>query len=416
MQTQQLLQLRKQRGYEIAKKGKIVMQGKDWIVPSQTSNKKYKVTFYLDKKVCTCPDYTERRMTCKHIFAVEITVAKEIDAHGRVTITQTKKVTYPQDWVNYDKAQTQQKELFMKLLSDLCKSIPEEPKQISKGRPKMPMQDMVFSSALKVFTTFSLRRFMTDIKAAKELGYVERVPHFSLVSKYMEKQELTPTLQELIVQSAIPLKSVESQFAIDSSGFRTTRFSDYCKDVHNTEQKHQWIKAHICCGVKTNIVTAVEIGLTGQWKDNDHPHFIPLAEKTHDSGFNIQEMSADKAYNSKDNYNAINELGGVAYIPFKINTSPWGNSHSKGTRAKIWRRTFNFFIYNRDEFMEHYHKRSNVETTFFMIKAKFTDLVRSKTPTAQTNEVLLKVLCHNITVVIQEMFELGIEPDFLGGN
>jgi hypothetical protein len=25
---------------------------------------------------------------------------------------------------------------------------------------------------------------------------------------------------------------------------------------------------------------------------------------------------------------------------------------------------------------------------------------------------LLKVLCHNICVVIQEMFELGIEPDF----
>ena len=31
---------------------------------------------------------------------------------------------------------------------------------------------------------------------------------------------------------------------------------------------------------------------------------------------------------------------------------------------------------------------------------------------AQVNEVLLKVLCHNICVVIHEMFELGIEPNF----
>jgi hypothetical protein len=38
--------------------------------------------------------------------------------------------------------------------------------------------------------------------------------------------------------------------------------------------------------------------------------------------------------------------------------------------------------------------------------------VRSKTGTAQTNEALLKVLCHNICVVIQSVYELGIEPSF----
>ncbi len=67
---------------------------------------------------------------------------------------------------------------------------------------------------------------------------------------------------------------------------------------------------------------------------------------------------------------------------------------------------FNYFVYQREEFLEHYHLRSNIETTNFMIKAKFTDLVRSKDKTAQVNEVLLKVLCHNIVVLIQSMLEL----------
>ncbi|MGA3198326.1 MAG: hypothetical protein ABSD89_02865 [Halobacteriota archaeon] len=49
-----------------------------------------------------------------------------------------------------------------------------------------------------------------------------------------------------------------------------------------------------------------------------------------------------------------------------------------------------------------------------MIKSKFGDAVRSKTEVAQVNEVLLKVLCHNICVVIQEMFELRIGPEFFG--
>lgn len=38
----------------------------------------------------------------------------------------------------------------------------------------------------------------------------------------------------------------------------------------------------------------------------------------------------------------------------------------------------------------------------------------SKKEVAQVNEVLCKVLCDNICVVIQSMYELGIEPVFWG--
>ena len=47
-----------------------------------------------------------------------------------------------------------------------------------------------------------------------------------------------------------------------------------------------------------------------------------------------------------------------------------------------------------------------------MMKAKFGDFVRSKDNTARVNEVLLKVLCHNIVVLIQEMNELDIKANF----
>ena len=73
---------------------------------------------------------------------------------------------------------------------------------------------------------------------------------------------------------------------------------------------------------------------------------------------------------------------------------------------------WHFYNFNRECFLTHYHKRSNVETTFSMIKAKFGGSVRAKTPTAQVNEVLCKVLCHNICCLIQSIFELGLEPTF----
>jgi hypothetical protein len=47
-----------------------------------------------------------------------------------------------------------------------------------------------------------------------------------------------------------------------------------------------------------------------------------------------------------------------------------------------------------------------------MIKSKFGQRLRSKTLTAQINEALCKVLCHNLCVVIASQHELGIEADF----
>jgi transposase len=61
---------------------------------------------------------------------------------------------------------------------------------------------------------------------------------------------------------------------------------------------------------------------------------------------------------------------------------------------------------------QQYHKRSNVETTFSMIKRKFGERLRSKTDTAQINEVLCKILAHNLCCVIQSMYELNIDVDF----
>lgn len=74
---------------------------------------------------------------------------------------------------------------------------------------------------------------------------------------------------------------------------------------------------------------------------------------------------------------------------------------------------YHYFMYKHDEFKEHYHKRSNAETVFHMIKTKFLGNLRSKSKTSQINELLLKILCHNICCVIQEINELGIKGEFI---
>ena len=169
----------------------------------------------------------------------------------------------------------------------------------------------------------------------------------------------------------------------------------------------QWMKVHAICGTKTRIVTAVEVS---HGTANDSPFLPPLVARTA-QGFRVDEVSADLAYSNRKNTMAVWKADAMPYIPYKSNTSALGSK--PGTH--LWRNLFHYYNLERDAFLERYHQGSNVESAFSMMKRKFGDALRSKTQTAQFNEALLKVLCHNFCCVIQSMHESGISPDFSAG-
>ena len=70
---------------------------------------------------------------------------------------------------------------------------------------------------------------------------------------------------------------------------------------------------------------------------------------------------------------------------------------------------FPFHSFKREEFLRHYHKRSNVESTLSVVKAKSRDRLRSKAATAMVNAVPCKLLAHDLCGVIQSQCALGIE-------
>ena len=210
-------------------------------------------------------------------------------------------------------------------------------------------------------------------------------------------------MHELVTLSALPVAGLENDFSVDSTGFRTTTFNAYNGMKHGQKKEHQWVKAHLCAGVKTNIVAAVAITDSN---GGDSPQFGPLVKKTAE-GFTINEVSADMAYSSRHNLQLVANAGGKAYIPFKKNAT------GRAGGSALWSKMYHYFQLNRDDFMEHYHKRSNIEATNAAIKRKFGETLKSKNPTAQVNELLAKIIAYNLTVVIHEMYENGINPDFL---
>jgi len=396
---------REERGLQIAKTAKIAKTPVGWKVPSQSGNGSYVVSLDHGHPFCTCPDFESRQQPCKHIHAVEFTIQKETKPDGTETITQSVKMTCTQEWPAYNEAQTHEQERFVALLRDLCNGI-EQP-EYKFGRPRLPLADVVFSAAYKVYSTMSTRRFMTDLREAQAKELVVKAPSCTSNYRSLENPELTPILKTLVEQSAAPLKSVESDFAVDSSGFATSVYSRWFDHKYGKERSRQtWVKTHLICGVKTHVVASVE---ATPYESSDNRQFIPLVTKTAET-FTINEVSADKAYTDRRNLHAVQALGGTAFIPFKVNSTGKGDHHHKFDG--LWSRMWHFYNFNRETFLAHYHKRSNVETAFSMIKAKFGASVRAKTPTAQVNEVLCKVLCHNVCCLVESIYELGLEPTF----
>lgn len=399
---------REERGLVIAATQRLTQKGKVWLVPSQAGNgKKYTVCPDPDNPHCTCPDHEETGGKCKHLYAVEFTMRRDQGSDGTITETRSytftaKKVYRQPDWPAYSLAQREEKSRFTALLHDLCCGL-QNPPQPGTGRRRTPMADMTFAAVLKVYTTFSSRRFGTDLDEAAGKGYLSRKLHPVMVCSFLENPLLTPVLKGLVAESARPLSVVETDFAVDSSGFSTSRFVRWFDEKYGVQRSgRSWVKCHIACGVKTHVVTAVEI----LDKDAaDCPQFAPLVNATA-ANFKIGEVSADKAYLSAGNVETVFAHGGTPFIPFKEN--------STGGVGGLFEKMFHFYSLRRDEYMTLYHKRSNVESVFSMVKAKFRDHVRSKTDTAMVNECLCKFLAHNLCCLIRSLFELGIDPVFWG--
>jgi hypothetical protein len=240
-----------------------------------------------------------------------------------------------QNWTAYNAAQSEEKHRFVELLADLCNTVPQ-PEQVM-GRPRLPLSDMLFAAAYKVYVGFSARRFTSDLKDAQARGLIGNAAHFNSVNRYIADPELTDALKSLVTASSLPLKAAESDFAVDSSGFSTSRFVRWYNKKYGREVDNRvWVKVHLMCGVHTKIVSSVDVS---GWTVHDTNYFVPLVERTA-GNFQLGDVLADKAYLSRKNFKAVEELGGTPFVPFKKNTL-----EPKEEEEPIWAKMYYCFMY-----------------------------------------------------------------------
>jgi transposase len=380
----------------------------EYLVPSQSGKGFYRVKgigIPEREETCECQDYLDRKVPCKHIHLMRLWLREPDPTGCSTSAPPSPSRRTKRDFGLYDRAQLAQGRIGRLLLRDLSNGFPEPFKDPRlAGRKSVPLRDQAFCAVQRSYYGASLRDSHDLRQWAVEKELLEDAHSYSLVSHFLCREDITPGLHDMLVRSAIPLIGLENSCAIDSTGLRTTRFNYYRQEKYEPSRKNIWLKLHALVGVKTHAIPVLEVtaGSVG-----DSPQFPILLKRAVAGGFKFKEVYADKGYQSRTNFNTANELEILPFIPFKISQT----GQARG--SALYHKMFLFFQYHREEFDQHYGQRAQVESTFGNFKQKLSETLASRKFTSQVNEILCMGIAHNLRVLVRQMYESNILPDFL---
>ena len=384
---------REKRGLMLAAVAKIERRKGIWIVPSQTGS----VTSYLvslKQRTCTCPDFEGGTPKCKHIWAAEAVARKQREkAEGEESIAP--KLTNPKENARGHAEFPRQSEtsLFKTLLFDLCRPL------ATNGLRRIPVNEMMFAAVFKVFSALPAQRFIQEMKVAQDDKYFSRPFCLNSVLRFFYEEEMTEGLHRLIKQSSLPLGEIEANFAEDSIRAPITRLVRWF-DVRfgRTYCGSDWLLVDAMTGLQTQIVSSVNV----RGRQEDEPPL--LGSLRTGRRFVRQDRVATVSSNPlKDSVDNTEELRSAVQLVFEPTNVPG--------YAGLWDKLLILCKLNRHSLAAHFGRRNASDSVLRTIQGNFKGKVQSKTETAAKNEVLARIVCHNICCVRDAIIELGSGQD-----
>jgi len=116
----------------------------------------------------------------------------------------------------------------------------------------------------------------------------------------------------------------------------------------------------------------------------------------------LGRLCADKAYLSRKICDLVDKQGGKLYISIKKNIM---KIRSRGSKA--WRNMLIMHLRSKKLYKKRYHKRSLAETTISTVKRRFNHTLYTKKRNAQKNEIRLKVITYNLSIIARLPSQFG---------
>jgi hypothetical protein len=239
-----------------------------------------------------------------------------------------------------------------------------------------------------------LAEWLTDCPdLCKAIGLIV-VPHFTTFQKASGYILALPNAYQLLDQTlhmALQQPHV-SQAAIDSTGLEVGCTSYYFvrrrhvkgRSAYQSMIYSRYPKLTVMCDCSNHLILAVKT-TRGPCPDS---HLLIPTLQTLPTGITMDTLLADAGYDSESNHCYIREQRNIrSIIPPKAGQPTPNLPRTKYRR--LMKQQFNQALYGQ---------RSQVETVFSMIKRRWGSAVRAHGDLAQSREMWLMVLTHNLAI------------------
>ncbi|HMO85934.1 MAG TPA: transposase [Lacipirellulaceae bacterium] len=278
--------------------------------------------------------------------------------------------------------------------------------------PKKFTQHQLFAClVLKCFLKTDYRgvvAHLSDCPSLVEVLELASVPHYTTLQKAARRLLSAASARRLLdatVREQLGRKRRVRRSAIDSTGLEATAASGYfvrrrtrVGTPWKTVLYHRFPKLGVVCDVQTHFILAAQ---EGQGPRPDIADFQPLVAAAL-RRVGLDRLVADAGYDSEPNHVFARRSCGVrSIIPPKH-----GRPTTKPARGRYRRLMQTRF----DE--EAYRDRVQVETVISMVKRRLEPCVRGRTVWTQRYELRLKVLTHNVMILLrfQLFYRAGRTP------
>ncbi len=192
---------------------------------------------------------------------------------------------------------------------------------------------------------------------------------------------------------------------IDSTGIKVYGEGEWKTRQHGVSKRRTWLKLHLSVDETTGEILSAAV--TGN-DVHDGEMFEDLLDGIEDE---LEQVSADGAYDQKHCYDKLMERKARAGIPPRKNAKLWKHGNSKGPAHPRDANLREIRIKGRKKWKQesNYHRRSIAETTMSRVKAIFGGVVRSRSFPNQATELLLQCAALNrmIQVAKPDSFHVG---------
>jgi len=161
------------------------------------------------------------------------------------------------------------------------------------------------------------------------------------------------------------------------------------------KRRKDFIKLHFIVDVKSLLILSFKVTLPFKSDGKQVEYLLGFIDE-------LGRLCGDKAYLSRKICNLIAKHGGEPYISIKKNVT---RIRSKGSKA--WKEMLLMYRRSRRLYLKRYHRRSLAETAVSVVKCRFNHTLYSKKRRGQKNEVRLKVITYNLSIIARLPAQFG---------